>query len=327
MDRIDSLKSGTRETPGSAFFMKTPQVCRPGAIPLVAAISGLMSVSSQAVLLVHESFSGYTNGNLSGQNTLGTGFTGAWEFGQATLHQVSGSGLTFSGIASSGGSLSLGTGTRLTGATLSLSSNLAAGATLYTSSLINFSAYGTGDAGMVTRINPSSRTAASGYFGNFADSRASNNAAVSYDATFNANNPVGASSQLALNQTFLLISTFTNVGGAGTGDASLYILSESQYANLRSVGGDIGSYLSGTAIGTGNTNIWASATQTGIASSTYTFASGNALQILNLGGTTGTIDELRYGTSFADVLPIPEPSLALLSVTGLIAGTVRRKRR
>lgn len=307
--------------------MKTPPAFRPGGPLLVAAISGLMSVSSQAVLLVHESFSGYTNGNIGGQNALGAGLSLAWESGYSNQHQVVGSGLTFNGIASSGGALSLGASTRLSGATLSLTSNLTAGSTLYTSYLVNLSAYGTGDAGAVTRINPSSRTTASGYFGNFVDSRGSNNAAVSYDTTFNANNPVASSSQLTLNQTFLLISTFSNVGGAGTGDATLYVLSEGQYANLRSIGGDIGTYLSGTAIGTGDTNIWASATQTGIASSTYTFASGNALQILNLGGTTGTIDELRYGTTFADVLPIPEPSLALLSVTGLIAGTVRRKRR
>jgi MYXO-CTERM domain-containing protein len=43
----------------------------------------------------------------------------------------------------------------------------------------------------------------------------------------------------------------------------------------------------------------------------------------------GQLDELRIGTSFCDVVPVPEPAsglLAMLSVAGVLLGRSRRRR-
>jgi MYXO-CTERM domain-containing protein len=45
------------------------------------------------------------------------------------------------------------------------------------------------------------------------------------------------------------------------------------------------------------------------------------------GGSTGSYDEIRIGTTYASVTPIPEPTTALLGLTGLAALAVTSRRR
>jgi hypothetical protein len=45
------------------------------------------------------------------------------------------------------------------------------------------------------------------------------------------------------------------------------------------------------------------------------------------GGSTGSYDEIRFGTTYASVTPIPEPSTAFLIVAGLAALALTRRRR
>ncbi len=112
---------------------------------------------------------------------------------------------------------------------------------------------------------------------------------------------------------FIPVQPLTNVGNSSAGDANLYIPSQTQYTNLRSVG--IGSL----AVRSGATELRASATQTG---NTFngSFDASDFLHILSL-DTTGTIDELRHGTMLANVLPVPEPSGILMA--GVTMVTIR----
>ncbi|MDZ7615404.1 MAG: hypothetical protein U1E05_00280, partial [Patescibacteria group bacterium] len=41
----------------------------------------------------------------------------------------------------------------------------------------------------------------------------------------------------------------------------------------------------------------------------------------------GQVDELRIGTSFFDVVPVPEPASALLAVCGVMGLFLTRRRR
>lgn len=109
---------------------------------------------------------------------------------------------------------------------------------------------------------------------------------------------------------FIPVQPLTNVGNSSAGDANLYILNRTQYTKLRSVG--IGSL----AVGSGATELRASATQTG---NTFngSFNAPDFLYILSL-DTTGAIDELRHGTMLADVLPVPEPSGILMAGVTMI---------
>ncbi|HVJ46237.1 MAG TPA: hypothetical protein VM511_07625, partial [Luteolibacter sp.] len=302
--------------------MKTPPACRPGVLPLVAAISGLMSVSSQAILLVQESFSGYNNAaNLGGQAGLGTGFTGNWEsISNATydaLHRTGASGLTFNGIASSGGALPFASAqTRLTGVALNLSSVPSAGSTLYSSYLVNLTTLGGADSGVGIRISSVSATSTTVHGGTFADSRANDTVGIAYDGTFNPAVTATGTTPLATGQTYLIVSSYTNINnGATSGTATLYAFNQAQYASFLGSGNTFADYVAAASIGQGANQIWGSSSQT--AAFDNTMDNSDYFQILTR-TTTGTIDEIRYGTSFADVLPIPEPSLALLSVTGLI---------
>ena len=44
-------------------------------------------------------------------------------------------------------------------------------------------------------------------------------------------------------------------------------------------------------------------------------------------GDSITVDEIRFGDSYASVLPVPEPSsTSLLILVGSVLGTVRRRR-
>lgn len=299
-------------------MMKTPSLRFSRSFilaPLIAAST------CHAALLVHEGFGGYTDGELNGQGASPSslGLSGTWVGSSyTTRHQITGTGLTFAGLATSGGALTIGTSTRLSGIAMS-HAGVAAGGTLYSSYLVRQDTAATSGSGIVTRINGTSETTTNGYYSAFTDGRSSSLPAVGYDGTFNPANHNISSSTLSVGETYIVISSFTNVGNASPGDANLYVLNQAQYTNLLTVG--IGS-LGSLAVGTGSNQVWASASQTG---STFngSFDSTDFLHILSL-DTTGTIDELRYGTALAEVLPVPEPSGLLLTGVALAGLATRR---
>jgi hypothetical protein len=59
-------------------------------------------------------------------------------------------------------------------------------------------------------------------------------------------------------------------------------------------------------------------------SGTFSFANTNAVQYLAI-SSSGSIDETRYGTTLADVVPVPEPTCAALGLLAA-AGILLRRR-
>jgi len=289
----------------------------------LAALLAASAPSAQAALLVYEGFTGYSTGELNGQaaSSSSIGLSGAWDGSSYTVrHQVISTGLTFNGLATSGGALSIGNAVRLSGIAMS-HAGVAAGGTLYSSYLVNLSGAPTAGSGITTRINGTSTTQASGYFNSFADGRNGTTPSVGYDSTFNPANNNPSSTALTTGTTYIVISMFTNVGNDQPGDANLYVLNQAQYSNLLSLGI---SNLASLSVGTGNNQVWAAASQTGMTFN-GSFDSSDFLHILSL-DTTSTIDEIRYGTTLGDVLPIPEPSAAAVAGLALLGMIGRRKR-
>jgi hypothetical protein len=287
------------------------------------AIVGSLTAESHAALLVYEGFADYQAGSLQGiaASSSSTGLSGNWE--QTTSsHSVVTSGLSFEGLAYQGGALSIGSGTTISGIGLSNSAALAPGSTLYTSYLVRQNINANYGSSILTRIHDSSATSSGGYFSAFADGRASQTAAVGYHDIWNPSNSLAGSSPIVSGQTYIVISSFTNVGVASAGDAHIYVLNQLQFSNL--LAADIHT-LGSREAGTGNDQVWSAAVTLG-ASGSGTFNSSDYLQILTL-ETNGVIDELRYGTTLGDVLPIPEPSATLLLGAFLsILGSTRRRR-
>lgn len=278
---------------------------------------------SQGALLVYEGFTGYGTGELNGKAASpdSIGLSGSWDGSSYTnRHQLTASGLTFSGLATSGGALSTLADVRLSGIAMN-HAGVATGGTLYSSYLVNLSVATTAGSGLVTRINSTSATQSSGYFNSFADGRVGTHAATGYDSTFDPSNHSLNSSVIPTGQTFIIISSFTNLGSSSGGTASLHVLSQAQFLNLRNIGL---SNLATLAVGQGATEAWATASAS---STTFngSFDSTDFLHILSL-SSSSTIDEIRYGTTLEAVLPVPEPSALVLTGLAFAGLTVRRKR-
>ncbi|RYD36525.1 MAG: PEP-CTERM sorting domain-containing protein [Verrucomicrobiaceae bacterium] len=304
-------------------MQKKPSLKFPSILRMLAVLAAAAPFSHGA-LLVHEGFAGYGTGELNGKaaSTESTGLSGSWNGSSyGNRHQLTESGLTFSGLATNGGALTTGNDVRLSGIAMD-HAGVATGGTLYSSYLVNLSGATNSGSGLLTRVNGTSTTQASGYFNAFADGRASTQPAVSYDTTFDPANHTAGSSVIPTGQTFIIISSFTNVGSSSGGTASLYVLSQAQFLNLRTIGLE---NLATLTAGQGTTEAWATASAS---SATFngSFDSGDFLHILSL-SSSSTIDEIRYGTSLEAVLPVPEPSgmaVAGIAILGMIG---RRKRK
>jgi len=299
---------------------------KPSPIASTFRMLAVVSVSaplSQGALLVYEGFTGYGTGELNGQasSTASIGLSGNWDGSSYTnRHQMTASGLTFSGLATGGGALTTGNDVRLSGIAMD-HAGVATGGTLYSSYLVSLSGATNSGSGLLTRVNGTSTTQASGYFNAFADGRASTQPAVSYDTTFDPANHTAGSSVIPTGQTFIIISSFTNVGSSSGGTASLYVLSQAQFLNLRTIGLE---NLATLTAGQGTTEAWATASAS---STTFngSFDSADFLHILSL-SSSSTIDEIRYGTTLEAVLPVPEPSALVLTGLAFTGFAIRRKR-
>jgi hypothetical protein len=145
------------------------------------------------------------------------------------------------------------------------------------------------------------------------------------------NNGTGS---LTTGVTYIMLARYTRVGetiNASTpGVATVYALTTAQFNDLRAGGlTDLeldGATIAGSGIGTISGRGTISDT-----SGTNTFPGTSttplALQIIaGTNATLATFDEFRYGTSFDDVTPVPEPNSFVLIGLALSALTVIRAR-
>lgn len=297
--------------------------------PLLLVIAGLGLPSlSNASLLIYEGFDYAAGSTLStikpNASTVG--------FDQSTLYAGTGAGnytvqaasLSFGALQTTGGAVSITTATTsVASGRLSLASYTG---TLWSSYLVSLTAQGSG-AGDGALMRISSNTANTGErFNSFADSRSgSTNVAIGYDAT---SSPTGNS--LTLSTTYIIISKFTNVGtglsGGTPGQASTWALTEAQFGKFL-LGGATESYLNTVSITGMETGVSARGTDANVTASTYSLATGSFAALVSV-NDTGTFDELRFGTSLADVTPIPEPAATgLVAALGMAAGAVFFRRR
>ncbi|OJU98316.1 MAG: hypothetical protein BGO12_02680 [Verrucomicrobia bacterium 61-8] len=301
------------------------------ALGVSAMIFTAFTTSSQAALLVYEGFN-YSAGlalNTITPNasTAGLDKTVAYA-GNGAVNYVTGSGLTFGALTTSGGSISSAASVTAVGAA-KLSLNTYVG-TLWSSYLVSFSSISNTAVGngALTRVaNDISNNGER--FNSYADSRIpsgspSTNIGIAYNA---ASNITVGTTALSLDTTYILISKYTNVGSAvnaGTGTGTLYALSLSQFNSFLSAGG-AESWLNSASIGTGASNVTGRVSSTNNANSTYLFQSGGYAQFVNVNDGV-TFDELRYGSTLADVTPVPEPGTLGLAALGVgTAFLLRRK--
>lgn len=303
------------------------------ALGVSAVLLAASFVPSQAALLVYEGFN-YTTGsalNTITPNASTTGLDKTTAYGgSGVANYTVQSGLTFGSLTTTGGSISSAASVTAVGAVkLSLTSYVG---TLWSSYLVNFSSLSNATVGNGALTRVSNDTSNNGErFNSYADSRTSTgspttNLGIAYNAASNIT--VGTTS-LSLNTTYILISKYTNVGSAvnsGTGTGTLYALSLSQFNSFISAGG-AESWLNAASIGTGASDVTGRVSSTNNASSTYLFQSGAYAQFVNVNDGV-TFDELRYGSTLTDVVPVPEPGTVGLAALG--AGTAflfRRKNR
>lgn len=321
------------------------------AISFGFVISLVTAPEVHAALLVYDGY-GYVegtslNGTVPGANTVGLGST-AYGGTAANNYTVNANSLTFSNLATTGGSISFTTGTNAVvgtvqfgagtstpyvGADVYLGTATTYTGTLYNSYLVKLNTTPTTSTTVEGRVSDS--TAALGQrFISAADSRVTTNGtrpSVSYDnSDASGGIPTLTTTPLGTIETYLMISKFTGVGSTLTdvnqAFATLYILTASQFDSFIAAGGTE-SYLDAATIGSSGTQITGRATDgNNNTSGTPDFGNGDFVQYLTI-SSSGTIDETRYGTTLADVIPlIPEPSSFALSAIGSLLVVLRRNR-
>ncbi|MDF3131198.1 PEP-CTERM sorting domain-containing protein [Kiritimatiellaeota bacterium B1221] len=321
-------------------------------LPLISLFNAQLL---QASTLVYEGFNyGGSDGAIHGQAIGGGAFglSGSYTTVTQGLDGPSGntltsnyisSGLSLSNISTTGGALETSIVTNraevkeglYSHASLSLGS--AATGTIYRTMLgrISENTFAVGNPFAEARIQSSASITGNSNGsmgvapkGNFSGTRPS----IGYDGSTSH-----SGSSLALDTTYLFVSKYTNVGSAGGGTASLWILNESDYDAWQ---------LSGGTEGTIEANATVTASKTDPSqidfdnTKSLRFASGDFSVDFNSGSTayssngelTVIYDEIRFGTSLNDVVvvTIPEPStlsMLLLSGCGLLSlWRIRRKR-
>ena len=292
-----------------------------------ALVAALLTATGEAALLVQESFSGYAASNLNGQTATGLGLTGSYSGSNGITY--TGTGLTFTNIASSGGAMTFSASTALTvGAQLDISPGAVTG-DLYSSFLFRKGNNFSSDAASLIESRVSSTIGAAAVDSRFrtqfnTDNASSNVPAVGYDSA-----PTNYGAAVAGNSTiYLVITKFTNVGtalsGGTTGTARSWILTETQYTNLLALPGGA------TDANLDTVSLTARGSDAAVTSGTFNFGDGDFIQLAATGSGAspqpGTFDELRYGTTLTDVLPIPEPSVSLLVLVAAGSGLLRRRR-
>ena len=271
---------------------------------LIATASSLaMHPTLLAAVLVEEGFNCAPGSNLAGANG-GTGFTDAWT-GNANDYTVNAASLAYSGLATSGGSVSLvGNGSWSTSAKRNFASINTTTGVVWGSYLVRADVIG--DDGFELKYGEAGAGLNQGNinYGNATGFGNGGGTATRLDTNSNSGAVFGPT--LVVGQTHLLVWAFngsaSEVNGIFPGDYIMFL--------DPTVGVDPDA---------GSPNI-------------YKFAGAGPLGTLGITqifarNTTATVDEVRIGQSFADVTPVPEPSAIAISALGLLAAAGVRRRK
>ena len=271
---------------------------------LTAFAAGLaLSTSAQAALLVHEDFDYIAGSNLVGQ-TGGTGYTGAWTANATDYTAVA--GLGYSGLLSTGGAVSVvGNGSWTTSARRSFTTIDTTAGVVWGSYLIRPDVIGDDGAEIKFGEPANIDWGIASAFGNGGGTTTSLNA--------NSNDARVFGPTLTVGQTHLMVWAFNagpDIGDFFTGDFV-------QWQDL-----DLATFDLSDPTSFPNP----------LTPSIYKFAGAGpqtelgTTQIFSR-NTTITFDEMRIGSTFASVVPIPEPSSALLGALGIFAAVGIRRRK
>lgn len=306
--------------------------------PLLAMFAG---VRSEGATFVHESFTGYSVGLMRGQAATGSGLSGVYGGnGNAAVEDpptaASGSfatgtfvssGLTFGDyLPTSGGAMTIASGTTVVGVKVAPTTPSYSG-TLWVSFLVRFNAAhnssATGNPGVELRLTTGSASdAGNAKFRTYADSRVDGNTAIGVDYNSSDFASVGSSpAVLANGTTYIMISSFTNVGASigGGGVATTWAMTQSQYEAMMTSPLGPEAYLLAATAG----QYFGMATATDAEKASDVFDNSIFLQMVSVSNNV-TYDEIRLGSSLVDV--VPEPGTALLGILGASVAWVRRRR-
>ncbi|WFB37654.1 PEP-CTERM sorting domain-containing protein [Kiritimatiellota bacterium B12222] len=307
-------------------------------------LSVFVSQPLQATTLVYEGFNyGDSDGAIHGQAVGGgaIGLNGSYTTktdasGHATATYRS-TGLSFTGLPTSGGALEMSVTASLDNtkeyALTHVPFTATATGDIYQSVLVNISANsisgGYGDSLIRNQDTANMQSNGNGAMSVYANKPSNDTPAVGYDSS-TSNTGLG----LTLDTTYILINKFTNVGDAGGGKASLWIMDNDSYSDWMSLGNGLEA----------NLNTYADTSASRSSSNQIDFDTSRSLRISvgdfyvdynstssnynGAGELTVIYDELRYGTTLESITVIPEPStFSLLLLSGLGFFTMLRMRR
>jgi hypothetical protein len=292
-------------------MIKVSSVYRVGK--LVAVMVGLAGVlPAPGALLVQEGFDGYEEGALDGQSVRKTiGLTGSYYASEPAIEFQS-TGLTFGPLAVSGGSIRSASATP---AFAGVNLDAAGKGTIYSAYLVNFDGKERSDASAVRlgiNDNPGG-SLETRYFNSNADGSDSGVPMTGYDTVPSAG---GYYANFDEAGTFLVLARFTNVGSElspeSPGVATMWILTEEQFAYLTAHHLLTDAGLDAAARGTAADNVrWR--IENTVMTGSHSFTGALQLSLTSSGSSsTFTMDEIRFGTSLADVAPVAKPTTAAI---------------
>lgn len=286
---------------------------------LCAAALAALLPGAKAALLTYDGFDYPSGDNINGKSG-GSGWNGAWNLdgGGGSQTVASSSPLSYSPLVTSGNYIT-GSGYRKAGRKLD---NTAGGVWDTNGNISDIWTLGQIDQGTVWASFLVSRNKNVESWEGFS-------VYVHQDFTGNAGTPSNSPFHISIDhltqnwQVQNMGGAQTSLGSTAIGESVLFVLKmELDPAgtgnNLYLWMNPSASTLGGADLAVGTAN-WSA---TGLSTASARFRSF----AVQLGGSTGSYDEIRFGTDYASVTPIPEPGVFALAALGLGAVILRRRR-